>query len=79
MKTAVLCSIRLTVGLIAVSFTATVTVNAQFPSFPPDNVTNTMDRDQMMWQLGLSFPALPPKLDGWRRPYDHTVRLWSLE
>jgi hypothetical protein len=62
MKTAVLCSIRLTVGLIAVSFTATVTVNAQFPSFPPDNVTNTMDRDQMMWQLGLSFPALPPKL-----------------
>ena len=34
----------------------------QFPDVPPNNVTNVQDRDQMMWQLGLSFPELPPKL-----------------
>ncbi len=34
-----------------------------FPAFPPDNVTATMDRDQMLWQLGLSFPLLPPKCE----------------
>jgi len=34
-----------------------------FPDFPPSNVTRTMDRDQMVWQLGLSFPELPPKLE----------------
>lgn len=33
-----------------------------FPDFPPENVTATMDRDQMLWQLGISFPQLPAKL-----------------
>jgi hypothetical protein len=42
--------------------------NAQFPDFPPDDVTRTMDRDQMMWQLGISFPELPPKLEDPNRP-----------
>lgn len=39
-------------------------VNAQstFSAFPPKNVTFTMDRDQMIGQLGISFPILPPKL-----------------
>ncbi len=36
---------------------------AQFPEFPPDNPTRVMDRDQMIWQLGISFPSLPPKLE----------------
>ena len=36
---------------------------AQFPAFPPENVTRTQDRDQMLWQLGLSFPEIPPKLE----------------
>jgi hypothetical protein len=34
----------------------------QFPDFPPDNVTYTQDRDQMLWQLGITFPSLPSKL-----------------
>jgi len=34
-----------------------------FPEFPPENVTATMDRDQMLWQLGIAFPQLPPKLE----------------
>ena len=33
----------------------------QFPDFPPDTVTRAMDRDQMMWQLGISFLDLPSK------------------
>jgi hypothetical protein len=32
-----------------------------FPSFPPKNVTNLMDRDQMLAQLGIELPKLPPK------------------
>jgi len=36
---------------------------AQYPIFPPSNVTNTIDRDQMVWQLGLSFPNLSSKLN----------------
>ncbi len=42
--------------LYAVSF-------AQFPDFPTDSVTNIEDRNQMMWQLGISFPDLPSKLN----------------
>lgn len=42
--------------------------NAQFPEFPPDDVTRTMDRDQMMWQLGISFPGLPPKMEDPNKP-----------
>lgn len=36
--------------------------DVRFPAFPPANVTAAQDRDQMMRQLGLSFPSLPPKL-----------------
>jgi hypothetical protein len=43
-------------------------VNAQFPDFSPDDVSYIQDRDQMMWQLGLSFPKLPPKLQDKNAP-----------
>ncbi len=43
--------------------TVTGTVFAQFPAFPPSDVTRTQDRDQMAWQLGITFPELPPKLE----------------
>ncbi len=33
-----------------------------FPTFPPANVTSQMDRDQMLSQLGITLPVLPPKL-----------------
>ncbi len=32
-----------------------------FPDFPPEDVTRTMDRDQMLYQLGITLPELPPK------------------
>ena len=35
---------------------------AEFPSFPPKNVTSLMDRDQMLSQLGIKLLVLPPKL-----------------
>ena len=41
---------------------------SQFPVFPPDDVTHTMDRDQMLQQLGISFPDLPSKLDDPKAP-----------
>jgi hypothetical protein len=41
---------------------------AEFAEFPPSDVTATQDRDQMMWQLGVSFPQLPPKLEDPIRP-----------
>jgi (4-O-methyl)-D-glucuronate---lignin esterase len=34
-----------------------------FTSFPPADVTREMDRDQMLVQLGITLPKLPPKLD----------------
>ncbi|GGF19446.1 hypothetical protein GCM10011383_33780 [Hymenobacter cavernae] len=45
-------------------------VHAQttFPSFPPTNVTNVQDRDQMVWQLGITFPTLPPKMQDPNKP-----------
>lgn len=43
-------------------------VIAQFPSFPPDTVTSLMDRNQMMWQLGVTFPELPSKLEDKNTP-----------
>ena len=36
---------------------------SEFPDFPPDNVTNLMDRDQMLEQLGIILPELPPRID----------------
>ena len=40
----------------------------QFPERPPADVTATMDRDQMMSQLGVSFISMPPKLEDPNRP-----------
>ena len=36
---------------------------SKFPDFPPDNVTNLMDRDQMLEQLGIVLPQLPPRIE----------------
>jgi hypothetical protein len=32
-----------------------------FPDFPSADVTRVQDRDQMLWQLGITLPTLPPK------------------
>jgi hypothetical protein len=39
-----------------------------FPAFPPKDVTNTMDRDQMLYQLGIVLPILPPKSEDMNAP-----------
>jgi hypothetical protein len=39
-----------------------------FPDFPPQDVASQMDRDQMLWQLGIKLPVLPPKLQDPNRP-----------
>ena len=53
---------RYILQIAALLFLLLVQVHAQFPAFPPSNVTNSQDRDQMLWQLGLSYPNLPSKL-----------------
>ena len=34
-----------------------------YPEFPPDEVTSAMDRGQMLEQLGIALPQLPPRLE----------------
>lgn len=46
------------------------TQDSTFPAFPPADVTNQMDRDQMLWQLGIELPSLPPRLADPNRPAD---------
>jgi hypothetical protein len=55
-------NLHLPILVLIASLTLSInTLKAQFPSIPPSNVTNAQGRDQMMWQLGLSFPTLPGK------------------
>ena len=57
--------IRICVILLLVAFSFTgckKNAKSQFPDFPPANVTSLMDRDQMLAQLGITLPQLPPKL-----------------
>ena len=43
---------------------------AQFPDFPPDTVSRSMDSKQMLWQLGIELPNLPSKLQDLNAPTD---------
>ena len=54
--------------IFAIIITTGTFAYSQFPVFPPDDVTHTMDRDQMLQQLGISFPDLPSKLDDPKAP-----------
>jgi hypothetical protein len=51
----------LLLSLIGLLFTLTANAQNSFPAFPPKDVNFTMDRDQMLSQLGITFPTLPPK------------------
>lgn len=46
-------------GLFLVLTATAVAQNCTLPLFPDGTVTTTQDRDQMMCQLGLTFPVLP--------------------
>jgi len=68
MKSALATFNRSALTFFATFLTSTTAANAQFPPFPPSNVTSVQARDQMMWQLGLSFSTLPPKLQDANAP-----------
>lgn len=55
--------------LILIYFVAqSVSAQTTFPSFPPKDVTSAMDHDQMLWQLDIKLPDLPPKLQDQNKP-----------
>src|SRR5216683_1037092 len=39
-----------------------------FPAFPAASTTTTEDREQMLWQLGITAPTLPPRAQDPSRP-----------
>jgi hypothetical protein len=43
-----------------------------FPAFPTAATTTTEDRQQMLWQLGITQPALPPRAQDPNRPPNAT-------
>ncbi|MEL5893321.1 hypothetical protein AAE250_07415 [Bacteroides sp. GD17] len=45
-----------------------VKAQSAFPEFPPQNVDNNMDFNQMLYQLGITVPVLPAKADDPNRP-----------
>ena len=49
-------------------FSAAFTTAADFPARPPADVTRVMDRDQMMSQLGVTFPEQGPRAEDPNRP-----------
>jgi hypothetical protein len=64
-------SFLITLLLPVMLFAQQYTTNNPPPATPPGNVTNTQDRDQMMFQLGLTFPTnLPSKDKDPNRPTD---------
>ncbi len=43
-----------------------------FPPFPTADTTTTQDRQQMLWQLGITQPTLPPRVQDPNRPSNAT-------
>lgn len=77
MRITVINSYRSFIAILMVFLLSALSANAQQyddsnppPAFPPGNVNRTMDRDQMLWQLGIRFLDLPPKLEDPNAPYD---------
>jgi hypothetical protein len=42
--------------------------NCDLPDFPNATITSTQDRDRMLCRLGITLPALPPRLEDPNRP-----------
>lgn len=69
------CKLTVLLGLTFTlcSLSALAQPRSPFPAFPPDSVTNILDRNQMMmWQLGVSLPDLPDEDQDPNRPA-HTM------
>ncbi|HKT04862.1 MAG TPA: cadherin repeat domain-containing protein [Rugosimonospora sp.] len=45
-----------------------------FPEMPDASITTTQDREQMLWQLGIPVPQLPPRATDPNRPPNTTPR-----
>lgn len=45
-----------------------LSAQTDFSSSPPKDVTNVMDHDQMLWQLGIKLPSLPSKMEDPNKP-----------
>lgn len=54
-------------SLLALSIASSLAA-ADFPARPPADVTRVMDRDQMMSQLGITFPEMPSRLEDPNKP-----------
>src|SRR5450759_1422708 len=58
-------------ALILICFVSNcLTAQTTFPAFPPRDVTSVMDHDQMLWQLNINLPMLPPKMVDQNKPLD---------
>jgi len=58
-------------ALILICFVSNcLTAQTTFPAFPPGDVTSVMDHDQMLWQLNINLPMLPPKMVDQNKPLD---------
>jgi hypothetical protein len=60
-------------ALLLAALTAQAQV-CELPAVPDGTITATQDRDQMMCQLGITFPVLPPRLEDPNRP----VNAWPV-
>lgn len=57
------------IALILICFLVQrISAQTTFPAFPPQVVTNALDHDQMLWQLGIKLPLLPPKTEDPNKP-----------
>lgn len=57
-------------SILILVYAVALSISAQtvFPVFPPDDVSSVMDHDQMLWQLGIKLPVLPPKMEDPNKP-----------
>ena len=66
---------RLVLGFLTASLGSAHFAHAQTcdqPAFPDGTITAVQDRDRMLCQLGISFPALPPRAEDPNRPVNST-------
>ena len=61
---------RIIIALVASLFSFSCFAQQSFPDFPPADVTREMDWAQMLWQMGITLPELPPKLEDPNAPKD---------
>jgi hypothetical protein len=56
--------------MAAILSLSALAMSTRFLDFPQNDVTSRQDRDQMLWQLGIPLPAIPPKAEDPNRPGD---------